>query len=611
MNDVQRPITSKARGICKYYTTQRGCFAGDTCKFLHTTEPAVDPSSSRPPYLTPYDEAKRCKYYAAGYCKHGAQCWFRHGIKDDPPKPGPPEADDEELCSICFEKPSIYGLLGGCSHIFCIDCIRQWRDPAGKGGGIDNNKKCPMCRAKCRYIIPSSRFWKEGSEEKAQVVRKYKASMSKVPCKHFQASKKKNPGKPMCPFGKDCFYQHLNDDGTPHVLKYGVDRSMREWRHRRQRNSGFGPFSFITGDGIDLRGPIGLDFLPNVGGSDDAINVAGTFAMDLFDQMVAQLSGGRGRGGGTSRGRRRRDSFHEELSRARMEIIAGAISAGRGAPHRRETQPHQNLRPVVVPGTLPPTHWDFDGDGEEEDDGWGWNDLVDEAAHNGNFDVMERLELLANHMLGSTRTDRGRDSESSPPPLEPIGREDTPPPLLIPFGTGWQVEHDNDMPALESVSNSSESDDGSDDEHGSDYESIDTAQRVERAFDLAFNLTERPEEARPSSSRSQGGTTHTSGARPRFSTVVEREERRADIETEADDEVDDERGAEPQEIDSPKPEGTASLITPAEPPFVTDGRGRVVWSNKDAETTPEPGESQPRATGSRSLLGRVFDAFMY
>jgi E3 ubiquitin-protein ligase makorin len=31
----------------------------------------------------------------------------------------------------------------------------------------------------------------------------------------------------MCPFGKDCFYQHLQDDGTRFVFKDGVDRSMK------------------------------------------------------------------------------------------------------------------------------------------------------------------------------------------------------------------------------------------------------------------------------------------------------------------------------------------------------------------------------------------------
>lgn len=37
----------------------------------------------------------------------------------------------------------------------------------------------------------------------------------------------KNKDKPICPYGKDCFYQHLNEDGTPYVFKDGVDVCMR------------------------------------------------------------------------------------------------------------------------------------------------------------------------------------------------------------------------------------------------------------------------------------------------------------------------------------------------------------------------------------------------
>lgn len=44
---------------------------------------------------------------------------------------------------------------------------------------------------------------------------------------YFQKSLQKNKDKPLCPYGKDCFYQHLNDDGTPYTFKDGVDTSMR------------------------------------------------------------------------------------------------------------------------------------------------------------------------------------------------------------------------------------------------------------------------------------------------------------------------------------------------------------------------------------------------
>ena len=132
----QRPSTSKPRGICKYYLTPRGCFAGSSCKFLH----------GEGEKLTPYDKSKTCRFYAAGFCKRGSDCWFVHARPEAstsaPAVPVDAEVQDEadDLCCICYEKPVTYGLLGqwsfvlihvclsewvaiavGCSHIFCLD----------------------------------------------------------------------------------------------------------------------------------------------------------------------------------------------------------------------------------------------------------------------------------------------------------------------------------------------------------------------------------------------------------------------------------------------------------------------------------------------------------
>ncbi len=102
-----RPVTSKARGICRYYTTPQGCFAGRTCKFLHGKEEKI----------TPYDKSKTCKFYAAGYCKRGAKCWFVHA-QPDASSSGfaaveVPDTDEyEHICCICYEEPVTYGLLG-------------------------------------------------------------------------------------------------------------------------------------------------------------------------------------------------------------------------------------------------------------------------------------------------------------------------------------------------------------------------------------------------------------------------------------------------------------------------------------------------------------------
>ncbi|KAI0923795.1 hypothetical protein AcV5_009245 [Taiwanofungus camphoratus] len=228
----ERPITSKPRGICRYYNTPRGCYAGKKCKFLHgETEK-----------LTPYDQNKTCKYFAAGYCLRGAQCWFKHVAADAPRSDkeavlpaGPPE-DEDHLCCICYEKPVTYGLLEGCGHMFCVQCIREWRDPNGKSEDMissGNTKKCPFCRASSKFVTPSSHFYLEGDPRKATTIEKYKASMARVPCRLFQESP---PSNRFCPFGKDCFYQHLNEDGTPYVFDGGVDHYMRIYQRRLHRD---------------------------------------------------------------------------------------------------------------------------------------------------------------------------------------------------------------------------------------------------------------------------------------------------------------------------------------------------------------------------------------
>ena len=45
----------------------------------------------------------------SGFCKRGEKCWFLH--KSGGKRETQVEEEDE-FCSICFEKPSTYGLLG-------------------------------------------------------------------------------------------------------------------------------------------------------------------------------------------------------------------------------------------------------------------------------------------------------------------------------------------------------------------------------------------------------------------------------------------------------------------------------------------------------------------
>ncbi|KAH9072112.1 hypothetical protein EDB83DRAFT_196514 [Lactarius deliciosus] len=209
---MERPVTSKSRGICRYYNTQRGCFAGNKCKFQHGEHENI----------TPFDKNKTCRYFAAGYCKRGEKCWFRHVLPADLTT----APDDSLICAICMEEPVIFGLLADCSHVFCIDCIRNWRGQESSSEDVTFSrlhKKCPYCRTLSKFVIPSSHFYPSGHPGKTAALERYKASLQRIPCRYFTASK---PDSRYCPFGRDCMYQHQNEDGTPYIFNKGADFHM-------------------------------------------------------------------------------------------------------------------------------------------------------------------------------------------------------------------------------------------------------------------------------------------------------------------------------------------------------------------------------------------------
>jgi len=126
-----------------------------------------------------------------------------------------------------METPTQYGLLTDCSHVFCLPCLKSWRDPHQISLDIVDSgvhKQCPMCRIVSRYIIPSSIFYKSGDPMKEVVIERYKSSMKKVNCRYFEASP---PGRRYCPFGKDCFYRHVDENGQEFVFERGAEYYMR------------------------------------------------------------------------------------------------------------------------------------------------------------------------------------------------------------------------------------------------------------------------------------------------------------------------------------------------------------------------------------------------
>ncbi|KAK9379573.1 uncharacterized protein V2V93DRAFT_381582 [Kockiozyma suomiensis] len=166
------------------------------------------------------------------------------------------ESDNsKELCAICLEVPTTYGLLTNCDHVFCLGCIREWRQQQGMASvsvvvreavsrtpvmdqrlmvdvntGVDStfnetiasgsppqnsrsklrnlSKCCPLCRNVSDYVVPSSHLPVEVSHlsrtdqlTKKDIIDAYLATLKHIPCKYFVQ-------KRLCRFGNDCFYSH-------------------------------------------------------------------------------------------------------------------------------------------------------------------------------------------------------------------------------------------------------------------------------------------------------------------------------------------------------------------------------------------------------------------
>ncbi|EGD99283.1 hypothetical protein TESG_06552 [Trichophyton tonsurans CBS 112818] len=265
-----------------------------------------------------------CKWWKRGHCQRGDLCYFRHdpcllsvdrkadaatdssdanATTQDTNTPSQPRQThsspkEPEHCSICLEIPKIYGLLTKCDHVFCLECIRHWRNPkkedqsssdsdssdSGESPavwGSKSKKSCPLCRKPSRYVIPSAIFpappagtrdSSNGTVEseasssnqsksngkshtthnslKTSIVKEYNRSMKRIPCRYFQtavknwkqevdeATEKKRkapPFRPGCYFGNKCHYAHIDPQtGQPYIFDAALIKEIHRKRSRRK-----------------------------------------------------------------------------------------------------------------------------------------------------------------------------------------------------------------------------------------------------------------------------------------------------------------------------------------------------------------------------------------
>eukprot|EP00297_Palpitomonas_bilix_P012098 CAMPEP_0113875106 /NCGR_PEP_ID=MMETSP0780_2-20120614/4748_1 /TAXON_ID=652834 /ORGANISM="Palpitomonas bilix" /LENGTH=319 /DNA_ID=CAMNT_0000861039 /DNA_START=96 /DNA_END=1056 /DNA_ORIENTATION=+ /assembly_acc=CAM_ASM_000599 len=149
-------------------------------------------------------------------CLNNATSTWRSAARGQP-TPGGAEGEEggaEEMkCGICLElvknSGQPYGLLNGCDHVFCLVCIRNWRESAKmEEEKLEAARSCPLCRNHSDYVVPSWVF-PSSAEEKEMIIAGYKRNCARIPCKHF------NFGQGECPFGSSCFYDHRYRDGRP------------------------------------------------------------------------------------------------------------------------------------------------------------------------------------------------------------------------------------------------------------------------------------------------------------------------------------------------------------------------------------------------------------
>ncbi|KAH7636840.1 putative E3 ubiquitin-protein ligase makorin-1 [Dermatophagoides farinae] len=144
----------------------------------------------------------------------------------------------ELTCAICLDvvvekEPRAqrrFGILENCSHVYCIECIRKWRN--AQDMDKKNKRNCPQCRVKSDFIIPSQYFY-DDQTQKAKLIEDYKKALGSKHCKYFRR------GRGNCPFEGACFYKHQYEDGRMAVLP-----KPSKNRHRIDRVD-FLPFIFL------------------------------------------------------------------------------------------------------------------------------------------------------------------------------------------------------------------------------------------------------------------------------------------------------------------------------------------------------------------------------
>lgn len=174
-----------------------------------------------------------CKYFRLGSCRFANRCRNLH-INDAKQftciekSLSPPPTQEE--CGICMTAPlegDLYAILSGCSCVFCINCIRTWRQGSARADiGNEQVRRCPLCRQESFFAIPNAKHLKHDSAEKAQLIGKYKENCKSIPCKFYLENGD-------CKFGRNCFYRHVDMHGRVETEEEAVVAEEKRLARRK------------------------------------------------------------------------------------------------------------------------------------------------------------------------------------------------------------------------------------------------------------------------------------------------------------------------------------------------------------------------------------------
>ncbi|XP_054732857.1 probable E3 ubiquitin-protein ligase makorin-1 [Anastrepha obliqua] len=174
----------------------------------------------------------------------------------------------DKTCGICFDtimekagREKRFGILPNCNHIFCLECIRKWRQAKQFEHKI--TRSCPECRVSSDFVCPSA-FWVETKEEKDKLLNDYRLALGVKDCKYF----KKGDGK--CPFGNKCFYKHALPNGE--LVDVGCPKRARKLH--RGSNDFIDLLDIYLWEFVEQRDYHWLDFLSGTSDDSDDTDVA-------------------------------------------------------------------------------------------------------------------------------------------------------------------------------------------------------------------------------------------------------------------------------------------------------------------------------------------------